>query len=359
MLDWYGGKGHHVGMRFPEASLSSPSGQGRRLTAAFAMRPGLPDDLFGTGELERIHAVADLDETTVISDIAGADPRLLAGLDVVITGWGAPLLDGAALDAMPRLRAIIHAGGTVKHHVAPRAWERGILVTTAADANAYPVAEYTLAAILLAGKDVPALATGYAADPAFSAAGNAAIGNYHRTVGILGASRVGRRVIDLLGRFDFRVLLHDPYLPNADPVLTRARRVSLDDLFRLSSIVSIHAPLLPETTGLVGRDQLALMSPGSVLINTARGAIVDHEALITAVRGRGLRAVLDVTDPEPLPAGHPLRHLPGVILTPHVAGSLGNELRRLGEAATREVELLAAGQPPKCPIGRQALITMA
>jgi phosphoglycerate dehydrogenase-like enzyme len=345
-------------MRFPE-SASSPAEPGRRLAAAFAMRPGLADSLFGTAELERIRAVADIDETLVISDLADADPHLLAGLDAVITGWGSPLFDGAALDAMPRLRAIIHAGGTVKHHVAPDAWERGILVTTAADANAYPVAEYTLATILLAGKNVPALAAGYAADPAFDAASLDGIGNYHRTVGILGASRIGRRVIDLLGQFDFRVLLHDPYLTDADPVLARARRVGLDELFRLSSIVSIHAPLLAETTGLVGRDQLALMSQGSVLINTARGAIVDHEALTDAVRTRGLRAVLDVTDPEPLPASHPLRHLPGVILTPHVAGSLGNELHRLGEAAAQEIERLAAGQPPRCPVGRQALLTMA
>jgi phosphoglycerate dehydrogenase-like enzyme len=178
-------------------------------------------------------------------------------------------------------------------------------------------------------------------------------------VGIIGASRVGRRVIDLLGQFDFTVLLHDPHLPDAGPVLTRAERVGLDDLFRRSSIVSIHAPLLPETTAMVGSRQLALMSPGSVLINTARGPIVDHEALADAVRGKGIRAILDVTTPEPLPAGHPLRELPGVILTPHVAGSLGNELRRLGESATQEVELLAAGRPPRCPVGREFLATMA
>lgn len=359
MLDCYVANVHHVGMRFPEPLKRQAEPERPRLAAAFAMRPELAGRLFGAAELGRIRAVADIDETSVVSDIPGSDPELLADLDVVITGWGSPWLDGAALDAMPRLRAIIHAGGTVKHHVAPDAWERGILVTTAADANAYPVAEYTLAAILLAGKDVPAMAAGYAADPAFDAASRTGIGNYHRTIGILGASRVGRRVIELLGQFDFRVLLYDPHLPNADMVLTRARRVGLDDLFRLSSIVSVHAPLLPETTGLVGREQLGLMSPGSVLINTARGAIVDHEALTHAVRTRDLRAVLDVTDPEPLPAAHPLRHLPGVILTPHVAGSLGNELRRLGEAAVDELELLAAGRPPRYPIGKQALLTMA
>ena len=278
---------------------------------------------------------------------------------MLITGWGCPELGPAELDAMPRLRAVLHAAGTVKSHVGPDVWSRGILVTSAADANAYPVAEYTLAAILNEGKAVPELAVAYARDPGFAADDRVDIGNYGRTVGILGASRVGRRVIELLGSFDFNVLLYDPYVRDDDPVLARARPVGLDDLFRRSSIVSIHAPLLPETIGMVGRRQLALMSPASVLINTARGAIVDHDALVAAVRANGLRAVLDVTEPEPLPAGHPLRTLPGVILTPHVAGSLGNELHRLGESAVRELERLAVGRPPRFPVSGQSQATTA
>jgi phosphoglycerate dehydrogenase-like enzyme len=340
-------------MRFPDPSSR------HRLRAAFAMRPGLADRLFGPAELQRIHAVADLDDDVTISDFAQADPGLLADLDVLITGWACPELGTAELDTMPRLRAVVHAGGTVKAHVGPEVWSRGILVTSAADANAYPVAEYTLAAILQAGKAVPELASAYKQDPGFSPDARADIGNYGRTVGILGASRVGRRVIELLGSFDFTVLLHDPYVSGDDPILARARLVSLDDLFGRSSIVSIHAPLLPETIRMVGARQLARMSSGSVLINTARGAIVDHDALVHAVRTNGLRAVLDVTEPEPLPAGHPLRTLPGVILTPHVAGSLGNELHRLGDSAASELERLAAGRPPRFPVASQSQATTA
>jgi phosphoglycerate dehydrogenase-like enzyme len=340
-------------MRFPDSPADG------RLRAAFAMRPGLAGRLFRAADLDRVHVVADLDADVTISDFARADPGLLAALDVLVTGWGCPELGAAELNAMPRLRAVVHAGGTVKAHVRPEVWSRGILVTSAADANAYPVAEYTLAAILQAGKAVPELASAYARDPGFSADARDDIGNYGRTVGILGASRVGRRVIELLGSFDTEVLLYDPYVPDDDPILARARRVSLDDLFRRSSIVSIHAPLLPETIGLVGARQLALMNPGAVLINTARGAIVDHDALVDAVRARSLRAVLDVTEPEPLPAGHPLRTLPGVILTPHVAGSLGNELHRLGESAVRELEMLAAGRPARFPVAGRSQATMA
>jgi phosphoglycerate dehydrogenase-like enzyme len=337
-------------MRFPGSDT---------LTAALAMRADLPRRLFGAAEIERIHAVAELDEGLAIGDFKQADPRLLAAVDVLITGWGCPWIGAAELAAMPRLRAVVHAAGTVKDHVSPDVWARGITVTTAADANARPVAEYTLAAILLAGKGVPELARGYSDDPGYPAADRPDIGNYGRTVGVVGASRVGRRVIELLAPFDFTVLLYDPYLAGDDPVLARASQVSLDELFRRSSIVSVHAPLLPETTGLVGSRQFDLMSPGSVLINTARGAIVDHDALVRAVRAKGVRAILDVTAPEPLPAGHPLRGLPGVILTPHVAGSLGNELRRLGDSAVCELELLAAGRPPRSPVPWASRETMA
>jgi phosphoglycerate dehydrogenase-like enzyme len=330
-----------------------------RPLAAFAMRTGLPQRIFGPAELSRIRAVADLDQTAVITDFRTVTTGHLASIGILITGWGAPRIGPAELDAMPRLRAIVHAGGTVKAHVSPAAWDRGILVTTAAAANAYPVAEYTLAFILLAGKDVPEIARSYARDPASSGVARDDIGNYQRTVGVISASRIGRRVVQLLEPFDFTVLLYDPHLPADDPILSKAERTDLDDLLQRSSIVTVHAPLLPGTMGLLGRAQLAQMRPGATLINTARAPILDQEALTEAVREGRLRAILDVTDPEPLPTGHPLRQLDGVILTPHVAGALGNELRRLGQSATREIELLMAGLPAEHQVTRDSLAAMA
>ncbi len=332
----------------------------RRPVAAFAMRPGLPGQLFGADELAALGRVAELDAGLALTDFADAPAGLLDTVEVLITGWGSPRIGSGELDRMPRLRAIVHAAGTVKGHIDDVAWERGVLVTSAASANAYPVAEYTLAMILLAGKRVPDYIRGYALDPAvYAAEPDPAIGNFGRTVGIVGASRVGRRVIELLEPFDLEVLLYDPYLEAGDPLLERARTVGLDELFAASSIVSVHAPLLPETVGMIGAAQLGLLPDGATLINTARAPIVDQEALTAAVRDRGLRAVLDVTDPEPLPADHPLRTLPGVILTPHVAGALGTELRRLGECAVHEVERFAAGEPAEHPVTKEALIAVA
>ncbi|MDN4598997.1 hydroxyacid dehydrogenase [Leifsonia virtsii] len=332
----------------------------RTPVAAFAMRPDLPPLLFSGDDLRALRAVTRLDPDLAIADLDDAPAELLDEVEILITGWGAPRLGRAELDRMPRLRAIVHAAGTVKGHLDDAAWDRGILVTSAASANAFPVAEYTLAMILLAGKRVPDYIRGYAADPGlYGEDPDPRIGNFQRTVGIVGASRVGRRVIELLAPFDIDVLLYDPYLHPGDPILDAVRRVPLDDLFAGSSIVSIHAPLLPETVGMVGAAQLALLPDGATLINTARAPIVDQEALAAAVRDRGLRAVLDVTDPEPLPAGHPLRTLPGVIITPHVAGALGTELRRLGECARHEIERFVAGEPAEHPVTKEALIAVA
>jgi len=342
-------------MRIPFAQHSPAP-----LVAAFAMDEGLQHSLFDAGSMRRLASVAALDPSRTITDFHAFEPAMLDRLEVLITGWGAPVVGARELELMPRLRAIIHAAGTVKDHVDPDVWDRGILVTTAAAANAYPVAEYTLAMILLAGKGVLPLAREYRADPALDVATRyPGIGNYRRTVGIIGASSVGRVVIDLLAPFDFEVLLYDPMIDDSDPVLARVRRVTLDELFALSSIVSVHAPMLPETRGMVGALQLALLEPGATIINTARGPLVDQVALADAVAAGRLHAVLDVTDPEPLPAGDRLRTLPDVLLTPHVAGALGNELLRLGESAVLEVELLAAGRPAAFPIRKADLAARA
>jgi phosphoglycerate dehydrogenase-like enzyme len=319
--------------------------------AALAMRDGLPFELFDAEALQRLSSHLDLASGPPLTDFRSAAPEQLAAVEVLITGWGAPQIGEAELALMPRLSAIFHAAGTVKEHLAPAVWERDILVTTAAAANAHPVAEYTLSMILLAGKGVLPLRDDD--DPALT------IGNYRRTVGIIGASTVGRQVIRLLSQFDLRVLVYDPVIDDDDPVLALATRVGLDDLMRRSTIVSIHAPLLPQTVGMVGEHELALLPAGATLINTARAPIVDQDALHEAVALGRVRAILDVTDPEPLPKSHPLRSLDGILTTPHVAGALGNELLRLGETVVHEVELFARGAPPAYPVRKEDLAAMA
>ncbi|MFE5401113.1 hydroxyacid dehydrogenase [Streptomyces sp. NPDC056580] len=318
-----------------------------RPKALFAMTARNVPRVFPPELLAGLREHVDIDPGLVAEDFTCPRVReALARTEILITGWGCPLLDPAALDAAPRLRAVLHAAGSVKGFTTPEVWKRGIAVSSAAAANALPVAEYTLAMILLAGKDV------FAARDLLRTRGSAAYGdmlpgtgNHGRRVGVVGASRVGRRLIELLRPHDLRVGLADPYVDAAGAARLGVPLLALDDLLRASDVVTLHAPDTPETRHLIGARELALMPSGAVLINTARGALVDHDALVAELRTGRLGAVLDVTDPEPLPADSPLFGLPNAFVTPHIAGSQGNEVARLGRTVVAEAARLAAGGP--------------
>ncbi|MFI6738524.1 hydroxyacid dehydrogenase [Nonomuraea sp. NPDC050451] len=311
-----------------------------RPKALFAMREEHLALLFPAPLLRRLDTLADIDVALVAERFD--DPRLdLADVEILITGWGCPPIDEALLAAAPRLRAVLHAAGSVKGMISPAWWERGLLVSSAAEANAVPVAEYTVGAILLAGKGVFALNQRYRRDRSFTLAKiESGIGNNGRTVGIVGASRIGRKVLELLAPYDLDLCLYDPYTR-----VPGVRQVSLEELLRRSDIVSLHAPATPETRHMLDRARLALMPDGAMLINTARGSLVDTDALIGELESGRLSAVLDVTEPEPLQPDSPLFDLPNAFLTPHIAGSHGNELSRMGAVALDELERLVAGLP--------------
>ncbi|MGW2234296.1 hydroxyacid dehydrogenase [Streptomyces sp. NPDC001759] len=323
-----------------------------RPRALFAMTAGNLPLVFPPEVLARLREAVDVDPELIAEDFTEARVReALARTEILLTGWGCPRLDAAVLDAAPRLRAVLHSAGSVKGFTTPEVWRRGIVVSSAADANAVPVAEYTLAMILLAGKDVLAARERLRAERVHPGWGVVpGIGNHGRRVGVIGASRIGRRVITLLAPFDLRVSLTDPYVTERRAAELGVPLLPLDDLLRTSDIVTVHAPDTPSTRHLVGRRELALMPDGATLINTARGALVDHDALVEEVRAGRLNAVLDVTDPEPLPADSPLYDLPGAFVTPHLAGSQGNELARLGATVAEEAARLLAGDGPAHPV---------
>jgi phosphoglycerate dehydrogenase-like enzyme len=325
-----------------------------RPRAAFAMATRTARQVLYPAAVERIRAAVDVDPDVVLDRFEGAG---LSDVELLITGWGCAPLTADVLGAAPRLRAIVHTAGTVRHHVTDACWERGIAVSSAAAANAVPVAEYAVAMILLAGKRVPAIARRFRGERV-QQDWNALFpeaGNYRTTVGLLGASLIGRRVAELLRPFDVEVLLHDPYVADDEIRELGADPVGLDEVFARGGVVSLHAPLLPSTRGMVDARLLGLMRDGATLINTARGGLVDHVALERELLSGRLRAVLDVTTPEPLPADSPLWDCDGVLLTPHIAGSKGNELRRLADSAADEVQRWAAGRPFAHPVRRELL----
>ncbi|WP_049575919.1 hydroxyacid dehydrogenase [Streptomyces sp. SBT349] len=318
---------------------------------------------FAEPELARLDQLATLDDPLVTDELRSPRTRRrLAETEVLITSWGCPRLDTDVLAAAPRLRAVFHAAGSVRPHVSGAAFDRGLLVTTAAGANAEPVAQYTLAAVLWAFKKVPFLATDarrFRADWSYRD-GRGELSARDRTVVLVGHSRVGARVCGLLRDLGLaRVLVVDPVIDPATVLAAGAQPATLEEALPQADVLSLHAPSLPQTRGLIGAAELAALPPHAVLVNTARGSLIDTEALTRACLGGELHAILDVTEPEPLPPDSPLYDLPNVMLTPHIAGSLGSETRRMTQAALTELERYNSGAPPLDPVTRQSLAAQA
>lgn len=316
---------------------------------AFAMAADKTRHVFDAEAMTRLARTCDIVREAPLEELSSAEARAVLGqIDILVTGWGCPMVTAEVVKAAPNLKLIAHAAGTVKFTVAHAVYDAGIRVTHAADANAVPVAEFTLAAIIFANKRVFELRDRYRADPGRRSSYelmDEPIGNYHRTIGLVGASRIGRKVAKLLSGFDFTVLVCDPFVRPGDPVLAGAELVDLESLMARSDVVSIHAPALPSTRSMIGASQLRLMKDGAAFVNTARGALVDETALIAELQSGRIHAVIDVTDPEIPLAGSPLYSLPNVFLTPHVAGAVGTERLRLGQMAIEEIERFVAGVP--------------
>lgn len=310
----------------------------RRPRIAFAMSADVLPRIFPEPTLRAFGEIAEIAGfvTECESDAARG---VLADVEVLVTGWGAPVVDGRVLDAAPRLAAILHAAGSVKAFLAPEVLDRGIRVSTAATANAVPVAEYTVAMIVLAGKRVLPIAGRYRRERReFDVeATYPGLGNHGHRVGIVGASTIGRLVIGMLRAYDVEVVVHDPYLSEEDAHALGVEALPLDELIATSDVVSVHAPSLPSTVGLIDARRIGMLRPGATLVNTARGELVDQEALTRRVVAGEIFAVLDVTVPWVLDDRHPLYDAENALLTPHIAGSLGTELDRLSSTALDEL----------------------
>ncbi|WP_217180924.1 hydroxyacid dehydrogenase [Streptomyces sp. AC495_CC817] len=330
-----------------------------RLTARLVMEERRRSDVYPADVLAAIDRTADVVLPPLTAEQLAADPEALRGVDVLLTGWGAPVVDAALLERAPRLRAVLHAAGSVRQIMTDAAWRRGIRVVSAASANAEPVAAMTAAQIVLATRGVHAARRVYLVERDRAAA-RVASGTRSSVVGLVALGEIGRRVAERLRGTGVRVIAADPFASAETAAALGVELVSLEELFDRAEVVSLHAPLLPSTTGMIGAELLERMPQGATLINTARGGLIDEDALVSVLRRRGdLTALLDVTATEPPAADSPLWELTNVELTPHVAGSMGADRGAMGALVAEELRRLSEGLPLEHEVTEDALALMA
>lgn len=310
---------------------------------------------------ERLRNLVDLPPHCFDSTDLLANREWLSETKVIFSTWGMPLLSHEQLQAMPKLEAVFYAAGSVKEFAQPLL-DRDIMIVSAASANAVPVAEYTLSQILFA------LKLGWNHIRQFQEHRGPAgwhrlsvPGVYGSTVGIISLGMIGRQLCELLKPFSVEKLAYDPFAEESFFTHLGLRRAgTLEELFASSDVVTLHAPWLPETEKMITGDLLALMKPSATFINTSRGALVDESGLIRVLEKRpDLTAILDVTLPEPPIAGSPLYHMENVILTPHIAGSIGREMARMSDLMIEEFIAWKEGQPLRHSIARSSLEKLA
>lgn len=315
--------------------------------------------VFGPRLRTRVQTHAELLPHVITRANFEANAAALQEVEIIFATWGMWLLTAEQMQALPNLKAVFYAAGTVKYFAEPLL-TRGIVVTSAWVANAIPVAEFTLAHILLANKGFFRNVNQYRETDDYNQCFRGR-GNYAVTVSVLGAGQIGRKVIELLRPFHLNTVVYDPFLTSEAAELLGVEKVdSLEAAFSRGDVVSNHLADLTATFRMLRGEHFALLPKNATFINTGRGRTVDHEELLQFLQARpDVTALLDVTDPEPLPLTHPLRALPNTLISGHIAGSIGDEVERMGDFAIEEFERWQRGEPLHYAITPRMLETMA
>lgn len=316
--------------------------------------------IFDSSTLDRLRRIG----TVVLNETEG-DPseeeivKIGAGGTILITSWGCPQISERILEAMPELKLIVHAAGSVKGIVGGKVWERNIKVVSSASELGKGVAETALGLTVASLKNFWELQRD-------TREGNWGehIGQvsevFKKKIGVLGAGWAGRHYIKLMQNFSVEILLSDPYIPEEEADRMGVRLVGFPELLRESDVVSVHAPSLPETFHMFRRETLSMMKKEAVLINTARGSLIDEEDLYNHMKEGNLKyACLDVRAEEPPSRDDMLRTLPNVIMTPHIAGLTNNGLIRIGDFVVNQIRCFLDGRTCTGEVTRAMMDIMA
>lgn len=312
--------------------------------------------------LLRLHELTGIEKKAYTkADILGV-PSRFEDVEFLFSTWGMPeFTEEEIKQYLPSLKCVFYGAGTVQKFARPFL-NCGVKIFSAWAANAVPVAEITVAQIILGNKGYFLTnrlyhTKGY---PVSRSISQQQKGNYGETVGIIGAGMIGRLVIEMLKNYHLNVLVFDPFLPNERADELGVKKCDLETLFANAMTVSNHLANNEQTKGMLNYSLFSRMRENAVFINTGRGAQVVEDDLVRILKERpDLTALLDVTDPEPVEEGHPFYTLPNCLLTPHIAGSLGDEVARMGLYMLRECESYLSGEPCRYEVTYKMLQTMA
>ena len=271
----------------------------------------------------------------------GPDEADLAGAHAVLAG--SRVWDRASIESVPGLRVIARTGIGVDSVDLVAATRQGVLVCNTPDGPTVPTAEHAVMLLLAAAKNLKALHPLLKPDDDPNQVGTgSALELDGRCLGLVGYGRIGQRVAAIAKALGMEVVAHDPFVDHAEVEL-----LPLEEFWPRCDAISLHAPLTDDTRCMVDAAAFAAMRPGVILVNTARGGLVDHEALMAALDDGTVRAAgLDVTDPEPLPFDHPLWQRREVMVTPHVASATVRGRERMVGMAVEQVLMALAGERP-------------
>jgi phosphoglycerate dehydrogenase-like enzyme len=321
---------------------------------------GTHDIMFKPEDLGRLKEAAEVFGPFDRNDLSGISVAL-SEATAVVTGWASPKFDELLLKAAPKLKLIAHSAGSVKPIVTTAVYDRGIKVTTSAGGNALPVAQFAISMMVSLLKQVPWMLVAQTRGDRDEILRRIVHVRdlMDISVGLIGASRVGREVARLLKLYpNIDIKMYDPYLSQDDALRMGVKSATLDEVC-CCEVISIHAPSTPETRHMINSRTLALMPDHAVLINTARGSLVDETALVEEVRKRPLYVLLDVTDPEPPALDSPLRRESNIILTPHIAGAMRQGRFHMGRMAIDQVLRFLRGERLDQEVTREMLATQA
>lgn len=281
----------------------------------------------------------------------------LRGVAVCLTGWGCAMLDEQALEHAADLKLIAHTGGSVAPLVSEDVFARGIKVISGNELYAESVAEGVLGYVLASLRELPhydrEMRAGRWRPESFYNEGL-----LDQTLGLVGFGMVARSLVRLLAPFRVKVKVFAK--PEDAPALKAygVQAASLEEVFTTCKIISLHVPQVPDTYHMVNDKLLAMIPPGAILVNTARGSVIDETALIRELRTGRFKAVLDVYEKEPLPKDSELRQLDNTVLIPHMAGPTIDRRKFVTLSLMEDIERFYAGQPLKYEISQQYAVSM-